>query len=83
MFVIAVIVGLGDLHQRLRDVDRKLNLLLSHLKVDPTALVSSRVRELAADPKQRLAAIRAYRRETGAGLAEAAAAVEKLGGGAR
>jgi ribosomal protein L7/L12 len=66
--------------QRLRDVERKLNLLLSHLDIDPTSQVSpsSHVISLAADPKQRMAAIKAYRRETGAGLKDAAAAIDQL-----
>jgi hypothetical protein len=45
-----------DYSRRLRDVERKITLLLSHFEIDPTSPVepSGRVRDLAADPKQRL-----------------------------
>jgi ribosomal protein L7/L12 len=38
--------------------------------------LSDRVKELASDPSRKIEAIKAYREETGAGLAEAKAAVE-------
>jgi ribosomal protein L7/L12 len=71
--------------QRLQDVERKLNLVLAHLGVEPTAAVppSSLVIRLARDPQQRIAAIKAYREQTGAGLKEAAAVIEKIAAGAR
>jgi ribosomal protein L7/L12 len=70
--------------RRLQDVERKLNLVLAHLGIDPTAVVppSSHVVSLAKDPQQRIAAIRAYRKQTGAGLKEAAAVIEKITAGA-
>jgi ribosomal protein L7/L12 len=37
---------------------------------------------LAADPKQRIAAIKAYREQTGAGLKEAVAVIDKIAAGA-
>jgi len=66
--------------RRLREVERKLTLLLVHLELDPTSSAdpSSNVISLAADPKQRTAAIKAYRVETGAGLKEAASVIEKI-----
>jgi ribosomal protein L7/L12 len=66
--------------RRLQDVDRKLNLVLAHLGIDPTAQVnpSSDVINLAADPTQRIAAIRAYRLQTGAGLKEAVAVIDGI-----
>jgi ribosomal protein L7/L12 len=66
--------------RRVQDVERKLNLVLAHLGIDPTAQAapSSHVMNLAADPKQRIAAIRAYRAQTGAGLKEAAAVIDKV-----
>jgi ribosomal protein L7/L12 len=69
--------------RRLQDVERKLNQLLSHLGIDPTSQVSpsTRVISLAADPKQRIAAIKAYREETGAGLEDAVAVIDKLQAG--
>ena len=52
----------------------QLNLVLAHLGIDPTAQIapSSGVISLAADPRQRIEAIKAYRMQTGAGLKEAA-----------
>jgi ribosomal protein L7/L12 len=40
--------------------------------------ISERVKQLAADPSRKIEAIREYRRETGAGLAEAKSAIESL-----
>jgi hypothetical protein len=42
----------------------------------PAAPLSERVKELARDPGRKIEAIKAYREETGAGLAEAKEAVE-------
>jgi ribosomal protein L7/L12 len=69
--------------QRLQDLERKLNLLLVHQHIDPTSQVkpSSRVIALAADPQQRIAAIKAYRTETGAGLKDAAAVIDEIASG--
>ena len=58
---------------RIRRIERKVNLLLNHAGVDP---ISERVKQLATDPSRRIEAIKAYRDETGAGLAEAKQAVE-------
>lgn len=69
--------------RRLQDVERKLNLLLSHLDINPTSRVapSPHVISLAADPKKRLIAIKAYRLQTGADLKEAAAVIDQLQAG--
>jgi ribosomal protein L7/L12 len=63
---------------RAAGVSRQLDLLLRGLDLDLTERLhlSDRVKELAADPRQKIAAIKAYRDETGAGLADAKAAVE-------
>ena len=63
-----------------RILERKLNLVLAHLGIDPSAQVapSSHVMSLAADPKQRIAAVKAYREQTGAGLKEAVAVIDKI-----
>jgi hypothetical protein len=63
---------------RLERVERRLNLLLRHFHIDPSAgsPLSDQVRALADDPARKIEAIRVYREETGAGLAEAKAAVE-------
>jgi hypothetical protein len=42
----------------------------------PTQPLSDRVKQLASDPSRKIEAIKVYREETGAGLAEAKEAVE-------
>jgi ribosomal protein L7/L12 len=64
-----------------RDVarlDRKLNLLLKQMNIafEEFAPLSDRVKEMARDPSRKIRAIKAYREETGVGLAEAKDAVE-------
>ena len=61
---------------RLRRVEAKLDLILRHLGleyVDPATPggLSAEVKTLADDPAQKIAAIKLYREETGAGLADA------------
>jgi ribosomal protein L7/L12 len=57
-------------------LDRKLNLLLKHMNIPEFSFLSERVKEIAQDPKRKIEAIKVYRQETGAGLAEAKEAVE-------
>ena len=66
--------------RRIQELERKLNLVLTHLGIDPNAQVapSSHVIDLARDPRQRIEAIKAYREQTGAGLKEAVAVIDKL-----
>jgi len=66
--------------RRIQELERKINLVLSHLGIDPDAEVppSSHVIELASDPRQRIAAIKAYRQQTGAGLKVAMDVVDKI-----
>lgn len=73
----------GSLAHHLQKVERKLNLVLAHLGIDPTAHItpSSDVIRLAADPKQRIAAIKAYRLQTGAGLKDAVAVIDGIASG--
>jgi hypothetical protein len=76
-----LLVALGSwwsLTDRVARIERKLNALLRHHGVDPTQglPLSDRVKELADDPSRKIEAIRLYREETGAGLAEAKEAVE-------
>ncbi|MBX9625323.1 MAG: hypothetical protein K2X82_16065 [Gemmataceae bacterium] len=56
-------------------VERKLDRLLAHFEVDPHPPLSDRAKGLAREGRT-IEAIRAVRAETGAGLAEAKAAVE-------
>ena len=71
--------------RRLQNVDHKLNLVLLHLGIDPTAIVppSNHVIALAADPKQRIEAIRAYRQQTGADLKAALTMIDKIASDAK
>lgn len=67
-----------SLKGQLSRVERRLNLVLRHLGMDaaPDSPLSDRVKALADDPAHKIEAIKAYREETGAGLAEAKTAVE-------
>ncbi len=87
LIVLAVVLVLSTLEQGrqllsvrrdLTRVNRKLGALLQHLNVpfDEFPALSDRVKELARDPAQKIHAIKAYREETGAGLADAKEAVE-------
>jgi ribosomal protein L7/L12 len=66
--------------RRIQELERKLHLVLTHLGIDPTAQVppSSQVMSLAADPRKRIQAIKAYREQTGAGIKEAKEVVDKI-----
>ena len=76
--VLAIWGTVARTQARLDRVERRLNLLLRHFNIDPAAgsPLSERVKGLADDPARKIEAIKAYREETGAGLAEAKAAVE-------
>ena len=71
--------------RRIQEVERKLNLALTHLGIDPAARIapSSHVMNLAADPRKRIEAIKAYRVQTGAGLKEAMEVVDKIAASAQ
>ena len=78
--LLLVLVYFGNTIVRLRGVERKLKALLRHHGVDPMQgfPLSDRVKQLAADPGHKIEAIKAYREETGAGLAEAKEAIESF-----
>lgn len=78
--ILLVLVSYGNLTARLRGIERKLNALLRHHGVDPSQglTLSDRVKQIAADPARKIEAIKVYREETGAGLAEAKEAIEGL-----
>jgi ribosomal protein L7/L12 len=78
---VLLLMALGswlDTRARVARIERKINALLRHHGVDPTqgSPLSERVKQLANDPSRKIEAIRVYREETGAGLAEAKEAVE-------
>jgi ribosomal protein L7/L12 len=77
LFLMALVSWL-DMKARVSRIERKLNALLRHHGVDPTQglPLSDRVKQLADDPVRKIEAIKVYREETGAGLAEAKEAVE-------
>jgi len=66
--------------RRIQELERKLNLVLTHLGIDPSVRVapSSHVIDLATDPRKRIEAIKAYREQTGAGLKEALAIIDEI-----
>src|SRR5438067_4588595 len=66
---------------RLRRVEAKLDLILKHLGLEykgpeTSAGLSEEVKALADDPRQKIAAIKLHREQTGLGLKEAKDAVE-------
>ena len=64
--------------ERLARVEQKLDLLLTHAGLDYTPAPKAAWQALADEgPARKIAAIKAYREETGAGLAEAKRAVEE------
>jgi ribosomal protein L7/L12 len=63
---------------RLARVEQKLGLLLTHAGLDYTPPAKAAWQALADEgPDRKIAAIKAYREQTGAGLAEAKRAVEE------
>jgi hypothetical protein len=67
------------MRERLHRIERKLSLLLKHHGIESSLgpPLSEQVKELARNPSLKIMAIKAYREETGVGLAEAKAAVEE------
>jgi hypothetical protein len=63
--------------ERLRRIEHKLDLILTHLGLDYTPPPKAAWQELATDPARKIAAIKAYREQHGVGLAEAKRAVEE------
>jgi hypothetical protein len=68
----------GNIRRDVARVDRKLNLILRQMNIsfDEFAVLSDRVKELAREPSRKIEAIKVYRDETGAGLAEAKDTIE-------
>ena len=62
---------------RLKRIEHKLDLILTHLGLDYTPPPTAQWQELAGDPSRKISAIKAYREEYGVGLAEAKRAVEE------
>jgi hypothetical protein len=60
----------------LRRIEQKVDLILTHLGIQYVPPPRTAWQELADDPNQKIAAIKAYREEHGVGLADAKKAVE-------
>ena len=82
LFWVALTQGRSQtrMEKRLRDLEVRFEKLLLHVGfvADPNPPITDDVRVLARTPGAKVAAIRAYRQQTGAGLKEAKEAVEKL-----
>jgi ribosomal protein L7/L12 len=79
--LVANAVGIALTHaRRLREIDRKLNQIVAHLGLGQAGSItpSSDVVSLAVDPRQRIAVIKAYRKQTGADLKDAIAVIDKI-----
>lgn len=63
--------------QRLVRTEQKLDMVLTHLGLEYTPPTYETWQKLANDPRQKIAAIKAYREAHGVGLAEAKTAVEQ------
>jgi hypothetical protein len=80
--IILAVIAFAQLRlgRQLSDQQATISKLVARLgvKLDIPLEPSGAVKELAKSPNQYIAAIRAYREETGAGLKEAKAVVDKL-----
>ena len=75
-----VLLALSRIHRRLVATEAMLESVMIHLKLDGEAATepSASVKQLAADPKSYVAAIKAYRQRTGLGLKPAKAAIDRI-----
>jgi ribosomal protein L7/L12 len=86
MAVIALTAALGlfaalsRLGSRVQSLEHQVSALRRHLGLAPPLLYapSDRVKQLAADPKRKIEAIKVFREESGLGLREAKTIVEEL-----
>ena len=78
VIVVALLASHANAKAQVARIERKLNLLLRQHGIDPSAgaSLSDRVKEIARDPAKKIQAIKIYREETGAGLADAKEAIE-------
>ncbi len=76
-FAVLILLSLST-YLKVNRVEGLLLRLLRHHGIDTTELLplSERVKEIARDPTRKIEAIKFYREETGASLAEAKQAVE-------
>jgi ribosomal protein L7/L12 len=75
-----IVQRLDAILRQLELLQRKADLALTHLGIQPPPYhspLSERVKELAANPAQKIQAIKVYREETGASLKDAKDAIDK------
>ena len=77
---IGVLATLASIARRLRSVEYKLLAVLRHVELVPRLQhePSERVRQIAADPKRKIEAIKVLREESGLELKEAKKIIEEL-----
>ena len=70
---------LGRLGSRVQSLEQQMSALQRHLGLTSPPLYSpsDRVKQLAADPKRKIEAIKAFREESGLGLSEAKRIIEE------
>jgi Ribosomal protein L7/L12 C-terminal domain len=77
---LSLFASLSLLGRRVQSLEQQMSALRRHLGLAPPLLYtpSDRVKQLAADPKKKIEAIRVFREESGLGLREAKTIVEEL-----
>jgi ribosomal protein L7/L12 len=77
---VAVFAALMGLQRRLQTLEHRFSALLRQLNLAPPLLYapSEKVKQLAADPRRKIEAIRVFREETGISLKEAKTIIEEL-----
>jgi ribosomal protein L7/L12 len=85
VFIVAAVLVVLGIDASVKRIERKvarlenyLMLILNHLEIPVASPLSPQVQELAQDPARKIAAIKQYREETGAGLKEAKEAIEEF-----
>lgn len=77
---LGLVAALSRLGSRIQSLEYQLLALRRHLGLasPPLYSPSDRVKQLAADPKRKLEAIKVFREESGLGLREAKTIIEEL-----
>lgn len=77
---LTLFAALSQLRRRVQYLESQMSALRRHLGLAPPPLYSpsERVKQLAADPKRKIEAIKVFREESGLGLKEAKTIVEEL-----
>ena len=77
---LGLFAALSRLGGRVESLERQMSVLQRHLGLTspPLYTPSDRVKQLAADPKRKIEAIKVFREESGLGLKEAKTIIEEL-----